>query len=448
MRDANREIIMKAGLSKRIWAELYKVIDSSDVVAQVLDARDPQGTRAKQVEEFLKKEKPHKQLIFVLNKCDLVPTWVTRKWVAILSHDYPTLAFHASIRNPFGKGAMINLLRQFAKLHQDKKQISVGFIGYPNSGKSSVINAMRGKKVCKVAPIAGETKVWQYITLMKRIYLVDCPGVVYPHSETDTDKVLKGVVRVENIDSPEEYIPAVLERVKKEYLIKTYGITEWDDVNDFLERYARKTGKLLKKGEPDIVAVSKMILNDWQRGKLPYFVAPPEEERDEPVDESAQKMKAVLQNYSKIKQSNFEEEGDNNETEGDNNEMEEGDPATEVVDAEPADESTSQTEDKEENDDDVSDIDLDNAEEIEDLDHLLSDTDEVAVQEREEKVEEAKKKALSKLTAKQRRGLERSQKRKKTGSDFYEVTNVKNKNICNRKKYRMKLAQRGRYRTR
>merc|ERR1719369_1344394 len=141
-------------------------------------------------------------------------------------------------------------------------------------------------------------------------------------------------------------------------------------------------------------------------------------------------MKAVLQNYSKIKQSNFEEEGDDNE-------MDEGDPATEVVDAEPADDSTSQTEDKVENDDDVSDIELDDAEEIEDLDHLLSDTDEVAVQEREEKVEEAKKKALSKLTAKQRRGLERSQKRKKTGSDFYDVTNVKNRN--SRKKYRMKV---------
>ncbi len=49
-------------------------------------------------------------------------------------------------------------------------------IGYPNVGKSSVINALRSKKVCNVAPIAGETKVWQYITLMKKIYLIDCPG--------------------------------------------------------------------------------------------------------------------------------------------------------------------------------------------------------------------------------------------------------------------------------
>lgn len=62
---------------------------------------------------------------------------------------------------------------------------------YEIAGKSSVINTLRSKKVCKVAPIAGETKVWQYITLMRRIFLIDCPGVVFPTGETDEEKVLK-----------------------------------------------------------------------------------------------------------------------------------------------------------------------------------------------------------------------------------------------------------------
>jgi nuclear GTP-binding protein len=215
-----------------------------------LDARNPDGTRCKQVEQFLKKDKQHKHLIFVLNKCDLVPTWVTQKWVAILSSEYPTLAFHASLTNPFGKGALIQLLRQFGKLHQDRKQISVGFIGYPNTGKSSIINALRKKKVCKVAPIAGETKVWQYITLMKRIYLIDCPGIVYPHGDTETDIVLKGVIRVENVPAPEDHVDEVLKRVKKEYITRTYGITEWTDHEDFLEKLATKTGKLNKVNRP------------------------------------------------------------------------------------------------------------------------------------------------------------------------------------------------------
>lgn len=69
--------IFDKGQSKRIWNELYKVIDSSDVVLHVLDARDPIGTRCRNVESYIKGEAQHKHLIFVLNKCDLVPTWVT-----------------------------------------------------------------------------------------------------------------------------------------------------------------------------------------------------------------------------------------------------------------------------------------------------------------------------------------------------------------------------------
>jgi nuclear GTP-binding protein len=165
---------------------------------QVLDARDPMGTRSPKVESHLRESAKHKHLIFVLNKCDLVPTWVTKKcvvcglvvlvarlwggawvcccccrcvggavpgptprwcskgaaaspppphsppsvcalnshcrWVTILSAEYPTLAFHSSITNPFGKGALIQLLRQFSNLHTDKKQVSVGFIGALDGG--------------------------------------------------------------------------------------------------------------------------------------------------------------------------------------------------------------------------------------------------------------------------------------------------------------------------
>ena len=121
-----------------------------------------------------------------------------------LSKEYPTLAFHASITNSFGKGSLIQLLRQFSSLHSDRKQISVGLIGGPNTGKSSIINTLLKKKVCNVAPIPGETKVWQYVSLMKRIYLIDCPGVVPPSStDTPTDLILRGVVRVEKVEHPE-----------------------------------------------------------------------------------------------------------------------------------------------------------------------------------------------------------------------------------------------------
>jgi nuclear GTP-binding protein len=214
------------------------------------------------------------------------------RWVKLLSRDYPTLAFHASMTHSFGKGTLISLLRQFSSLHASRKQISVGFIGYPNTGKSSIINTLRNKEVCVTAPIPGETKVWQYITLMKRIYLIDCPGIV-PPSMTDSpeDILLRGVVRVENVEYPAQYIPAVLSKCRTHHLERTYDIKGWTvDVEEgtekterqrteeavrFLEALARKGGRLLKGGEADCDGVAKMVLNDFLRGKIPWFSPPP-----------------------------------------------------------------------------------------------------------------------------------------------------------------------------
>jgi nuclear GTP-binding protein len=161
-------------------------------------------------------------------------------------------------------------------MRTDKQYISVGLVGYPNVGKSSVINTLRSKKVCNVAPIPGETKVWQYITLMKRIFLIDCPGVVYSETgDTDTDAVLKGVVRVEKLDDATEHIEEILERVKPEYLRRAYKLKGWTDTEDFLGQVAQGAGKLCKGGDPDLNTAAKMVLHDWQRGKIPFFTLPP-----------------------------------------------------------------------------------------------------------------------------------------------------------------------------
>ncbi|GBE77615.1 Nucleolar GTP-binding protein [Sparassis crispa] len=297
------EPIYAKGTSRRIYGELYKVIDSSDVVLHILDARDPMGTLCESVLEYIKKEKAHKQVVLIINKCDLVPNWVTARYIQHLTPRYPTLAFHASPNHSFGKGSLIQLLRQFSQLHSDKKQISVGFIGYPNVGKSSVINTLKSGKVCNVAPIPGETKVWQYITLTKRIYLIDCPGVV-PTSAKDsqTATVLKGVVRVEALASPSEHIPELMARVKPIYLSRTYGVPLPDPSDpasgwapeQLLDTLARMKGRLLKGGEPDLEAVAKIVLSDWVRGRIPFFVPPPErsEELNQAEAKKAKKVEA------------------------------------------------------------------------------------------------------------------------------------------------------------
>ncbi|EON62475.1 hypothetical protein W97_01697 [Coniosporium apollinis CBS 100218] len=308
------EPVFSKGQSKRIWNELYKVIDSSDVILHVLDARDPEGTRCRSVEKYIATEAPHKHLVFILNKVDLVPSKVAAAWVRTLSKDHPTLAFHASITNSFGKGSLIALLRQFSSLHSERKQISCGLIGYPSVGKSSVINTLRKKKVCTVAPQPGETKVWQYITLMKRIYLIDCPGIVPPQqNDSPEELLLRGTVRVEKLEEPHQYIEAVLRKVKRQHVERTYEIKGWDTTLEFLEMLARKGGRLLKGGEADLDGVAKMVLNDFCRGRLPWFTPPSVQEGQE---ERFQKGEGRLGEMSLKRGRAEEEEEEEEEDEG------------------------------------------------------------------------------------------------------------------------------------
>lgn len=90
------------------------MIDSSDVVLQVLDARDPMGTRSPQIEKQFLRRECHKNFAFVLNKCDLVPQWAVARWVSLLSKEFPTVAFHASVTKPFG--SLFLIFRFFSAL--------------------------------------------------------------------------------------------------------------------------------------------------------------------------------------------------------------------------------------------------------------------------------------------------------------------------------------------
>jgi nuclear GTP-binding protein len=141
---------------------------------------------------------------------------------------------------------------------------------------------------------------------MKRIYLIDCPGIV-PPSVTDSpeDILMRGVVRVENVENPAQYVPAVLARCKRHHLERTYDVKGWagaaaassieeenvvgvprsdkqrtEEAIRFLEALARKGGRLLKGGEADLDGVAKMVLNDFLRGKIPWFSPPPVAEGD------------------------------------------------------------------------------------------------------------------------------------------------------------------------
>ena len=117
---------------------------------------------------------------------------------------------------------------------------------------------------------------------MKRIYLIDCPGVVPPSkNDSPEDILLRGVVRVENVENPEQYIAAVLKKTKPHHIERTYDVRGFSTPTKFLELLAMKGGRLLKGGEADVDGVAKMVLNDFLRGKIPWFTPPPVVEGEE-----------------------------------------------------------------------------------------------------------------------------------------------------------------------
>ena len=93
--------------------------------------------------------------------------------------------------------------------------------------------------------------------------------------DTDEDILLRGVVRIENVENPEQYVAAALKKCKRHHIERTYDVRDWETPTEFLELLARKGGKLLKGGEADMDGVAKMVLNDFLRGKIPWFTPPP-----------------------------------------------------------------------------------------------------------------------------------------------------------------------------
>ncbi|KAG1850396.1 hypothetical protein DFJ58DRAFT_662106 [Suillus subalutaceus] len=161
-------------MSRRVHGELYKFIDSSDVILHILDAQDFLGTMYESLLEYMKKEKAHKHVQACRQQVSLYPiesqqvlsdfVYVSllnvpqAKYIQRPTLQYPTIAFHAPPNHLFGKDSSIQLLCQFSQLHSDQKQISVGFVGYPDVGKSSVINVLKSGKVCRIAPVPREPR--------------------------------------------------------------------------------------------------------------------------------------------------------------------------------------------------------------------------------------------------------------------------------------------------
>jgi small GTP-binding protein len=239
------------------WKVVNEVIRKSDIIMIVLDARYVEDTR--NIELETKTIKSGKPVLYVINKCDLAQ----QKDLDRTKSLQPSI--YISARDHLGTTMLRKKLMMLAS-HLTFNTIRVGIVGYPNVGKSSIINALKGKESAKVSNISGYTKHKQQVRISKKLVLIDTPGVI-PYLEKDTYKhALIGTINVAKIKSPDLMVISIMEN-NPGLVEKLYGVKPNEDKDLVLEAIAKKKGVLLKGGVANIQRVSQMILLDIQKGK-------------------------------------------------------------------------------------------------------------------------------------------------------------------------------------
>lgn len=180
-----------------------------------------------------------------------------------------------SSNKSIGADKLLELLKNYCRVEGGgKRAITVGVVGFPNVGKSSIINSLKRGKVVGVSSTPGFTRGMQEIVLDKDIKLLDCPGVVF--SQRD-EIILHNVIRIEDIKDPVETVSLIMKKVNAATLKEVYEIqdAQWDTIERFLYILGDKLKKYKKGGVIDFDKVARIIVKDWNDGKLKYYSLPP-----------------------------------------------------------------------------------------------------------------------------------------------------------------------------
>jgi ribosome biogenesis GTPase A len=240
---------------KRNYGELVnKVIDESDIILFVLDARQLHESINKTLEDIIIEK--GKKYLYVINKCDLVS-----------KSQLPRLSIANSVKVSAEKhlGTM-RLLRKIMELSHGKETV-VGVIGYPNTGKSTLINALKGRHSAPTSSIAGYTRGLQKIRVSQKLLLVDTPGIISYKESQDFNLHMIGAVDVNKIRDPEASVTAMIESLNGK-IEKHFDVNKNEDPYETLEEIAVKRNLLKRGGIPDTIRAAKEIIFLMQKGKI------------------------------------------------------------------------------------------------------------------------------------------------------------------------------------
>ncbi|KAL1895191.1 hypothetical protein Sste5346_005336 [Sporothrix stenoceras] len=264
-----------------VWRQLWRVIERSDLIVQIVDARNPLVFRSDDLEDYVKSVDPAKQNLLLINKADMMTDRQRRAWAQHLTENkiaYKFFSAHMAKeqnelrqaeeeeeeRRAAAGGNASKAPATPAKEEDDEKEetednkeeadeldtrilsvdelealflkhtpktddptrkLKVGLVGYPNVGKSSTINALIGAKKVSVSSTPGKTKHFQTIELSPRVTLCDCPGLVFPNfATTKADLVCNGILPIDQLREFTGPCQLVTARIPKAFLEAVYGI--------------------------------------------------------------------------------------------------------------------------------------------------------------------------------------------------------------------------------
>ena len=315
--------------TEKQWKEIFsKIINETDLIFEVLDARNPNGTRIYMLEDFVKKN-TNKKLYLILNKIDLIPGNVLQQWIQYFKKDTKYDLFYVSASTNRG---LIYFRKQLNRLFLNETKAII--VGYPNTGKSSLISALtKGKKKVGISSTAGFTRGVIAYRITPKILLFDTPGVIPLSEEDECELALKDAINpekvknkelviykiitlyvspnkiLEDFDINEEFIKTHLERGIAEKFIKhflskssenigtvnvikvrselsddneysPYLSLEQDDFEIIIKLIGLKRGLIIKGGIVNEDQVYNTIIHAWQKNKIKYYFLPPIEKKE------------------------------------------------------------------------------------------------------------------------------------------------------------------------
>lgn len=305
-----------------VWRQLWRVVERSDLVVQIVDARNPLLFRAPDLDKYVTELDSRKKNLLLVNKADLLSPKQRKAWAEYFKAKDINYTFFSAFdanqlleREANGEEIIqeednastdedIRILKieeleelfmreapqplSTLKNANDEPILQIGLVGYPNVGKSSTINALIGAKKVSVSSTPGKTKHFQTIHLSDNVLLCDCPGLVFPNfAFTNGELVCSGVLPIDQLREYTGPSQLVAQRIPKYFLEAVYGIaipikaledggTGIPTSQELLVAYARARGYMTQGfGSADEPRSARYILKDYVNGKLLYVHPPP-----------------------------------------------------------------------------------------------------------------------------------------------------------------------------